>query len=72
MPATFTCASVRPNDGIRQIHLTRMQDQPNHVYFNVTSDVLRQIFDADVREGDVWAIRAVLISRAGTNGSKSG
>lgn len=72
MPATFTCASVRPNNGIQQVHLTLNEGQPNHVYLNVTADVLRKIFDADVQGGDVWALRGVLISRAGTNGTKRG
>lgn len=72
MSATFTCASVRPNNGICQIHLTRTQTQPNHVYLNIEASVLREIFGADVHGGDVWALQATLVSRAGTNGTRGG
>jgi len=72
MPATFICASVRPNNGIKQVHLTVTRDQPNHVYLNVEADVLKDIFEGDVRGGDTWALQATLISRAGTNGMKRG
>lgn len=68
MPTIFTCASVRPNDGIRQLHFTRTQEQPNHIYFNITPAVLADIFGADVRGGDTWELSATLISRAGSNG----
>jgi hypothetical protein len=68
MSATFTCASVRPNNGIQQLHFTRTQGQPNHVYFNVTPAVIADIFGADVRGGDTWELSAKLVSRAGANG----
>jgi hypothetical protein len=68
MPATFTCASVRPNNGIQQLHFTRTQEQPNHIYFNVTPAVLAEIFGADVHGGDTWVLQATLVRRAGTNG----
>lgn len=70
MPATFTCAQVNQNNGIRQITLSRMRPQPNYVYLNITADVLAEIFDAEVREGDVWELSAKLVSRAGTNGKR--
>lgn len=69
MPATFTCAQVHQNNGIRQIAFSRMKPQPNYVYLNITADVLANIFDAEVREGDVWTFKATLVSRAGSNGS---
>lgn len=72
MPATFTCTHIRPNNGIRQIHLSTDQGQPNHVYLNITSDVLGSIFNADVREGDAWSLQATLINRAGANGMNRG
>lgn len=72
MPATFTCASVRPNNGICQVHLTRVQGQPNHVYLNIEPDVLKDIFGVDVRGGDTWELQARLISRAGANGMNRG
>lgn len=68
MSAHLTCAAVRANNGIRQVTLSLMRPQPNYVYLNVTADVLADIFNADVREGDTWALQATLVSRAGTNG----
>lgn len=70
MPAIFIARSIRPNNGIRQVHLLLDQGQPNEVLYNVTADVLRLLFNADVREGDVWSVpQATLVSRVGTNGS---
>jgi len=70
MSAPFTVRSVRPNNGIRQVHLTLDYGQPNEVFINATPEVLAGIFGDDVREGDVWAIEARLLRRAGTNGTK--
>lgn len=70
MPAHFIVRSIRPNNGIRQVHLSRMQGQPNEALFNLTSAVLADVFGAEVQEGDTWALHASLISRAGTNGTK--
>lgn len=55
MPAHFTVRTIRPNNGIRQVHLSLDQGQPNEVLYNVTADVLRLLFNADVHEGDVRA-----------------
>lgn len=71
MPAHFIVRSIRPNNGIRQVHLSRDEGQPNEVLYNVTADVLRLLFNADVREGDVWSLpQATLVSRAGSNGTR--
>lgn len=70
MSSHFLVRSYHPNNGIRRLHLTRMQGQSNEAYFNVTSEVLTEIFGVDVREGDTWALEATLVSRAGTNGKK--
>lgn len=70
MPAPFLVRSIRPNDGIRQLHVTLDHVQPNDVYFNVTPEVLKWIFPDDVREGDVWELQGRLLKRAGTNGLK--
>lgn len=71
MPAPFLVRSVNPNNGIRQLHLTLDFGQPNEVLINATSEVIAGIFVGDdVREGDVWAIEARLLKRAGTNGTK--
>lgn len=72
MPAHFTVRSIRLNNGIRQVHLSLDQGQPNEVWLNVTSDVLAMIFGAEVQEGDTWALAATLVSRAGTSGRKEG
>jgi hypothetical protein len=68
MPANFVVRSIKPNNGIRQVHLSLDQGQPNEVWLNVTSDVLALIFGDDVREGDVRALQAPLVVRAGSNG----
>lgn len=72
MPAPLTVRSVHPNNGIQQIHITLDHGQPNDIFFNVTPEVLKWIFPDEVREGDVWAIEARLLRRAGQNGTKSG
>ncbi len=69
MSATFHVRSFRPNDGIRQVHLTRDQGQPSEVLLNLTVDDLASIFEGgDVRGGDTWELSARLVSRAGSNG----
>jgi hypothetical protein len=69
-PVPFIIRSVRPNNGIRQIHLSLDQGQPNEVWFNITSDVMAEIFGNEVCEGDRRVLSAVLLGRAGTNGMK--
>jgi hypothetical protein len=69
MPAPFAVRSVRPNNGIRQVHLSLDLGQPNDFWLNVTPEVLAAIFgDDEVREGDVWTLEGRLLRRAGTNG----
>lgn len=68
MPAIFIVRSVRPNNGIIQVHLSRDQGQPNEVFFNVTRETLAAIFGNEVCEGDAREISVRLIERAGTNG----
>lgn len=72
MPATLKCDSVHESGRVRQIVFSLMRTQPNYGYFRMEPDVLREIFDADVREGDTWALQATLVSRAGTNGTRQG
>lgn len=68
MPATLKCDSVHEHGSVRQIVFSLMRAQPNYGYFKMEPEVLREIFEADVREGDTWALQAKLVSRAGTNG----
>lgn len=68
MPATFVVRTVRPNNGIMQVHLSRDQGQPNEVWFNLTDAVLADIFGSDVQEGDIREISVRLITRTGRNG----
>lgn len=70
MPANFIVRSIRPNNGIIQLHLSLDLGQPNEIWLNVTPQVLAMIFGDDVREGDVRAMQAPLINRAGSNGKK--
>jgi hypothetical protein len=71
MPAPFAVRSVRPNNGIRQVHLTLDYGQPQDVYLNVTGEVLAAIFGDDVREGDIGTLSWTPLKRPGTNGTKS-
>lgn len=68
MPATFVVRSIRPNNGIMQVHMSRDQGQPNEVWFNLTEDVLRAVFGDDVYEGDLREISVRLVTRSGRNG----
>jgi hypothetical protein len=68
MPAPFAVRSVRPNNGIRQVHLTLDLGQPNEIWINATPEVIALLFGDDVREGDTRAAQFPLIERAGTNG----
>lgn len=70
MPATFVVRSIEANDGIRKIHLSRDQVQPNEIWINATGEVLADIFGADVREGDMREVTVRLIARAGSNGTE--
>jgi hypothetical protein len=71
MPAPFAVRSVRPNNGIRQVHLTLDYGQPNEVFINATPEVLAGIFGDDVREGDIGTLSWTALKRPGTNGTKS-
>lgn len=68
MPAIFTVRTVVPNNGIIKVHLSLDRAQPNEVWFNVTREVLADIFGDEVCEGDAREISVRLIDRAGTNG----
>lgn len=70
MPAKFVVRSIQPKIGVLQIHLSLDLGQPNDILLNVTPHVASLIFGEEVREGDVRAVQATLVSRAGTNGRK--
>lgn len=72
MPATFTCDSARENDSVKQIVFSIVRTRPSYAYYKIEPDVARDLFNADVREGDVWEIQATLVSRAGANGMNRG
>lgn len=71
MPIAFTCDSAR-SIGVEQIVFSLMRTQPNYVYFKLEREVMRELFKADVYPGDVWELRATLVSRVGTNGRNRG
>lgn len=65
MHERFTCRSVRPNNGIVQVHLTRDgYTHPSEILINATSEVLAKTF----MHGDVWDVQMRLVSRANANG----
>ena len=70
MPAILKCDSVHEQGSVRQIVFSLMRKQPNYGYFKMEPEVLRDIFNGEVREGDTWALQATLVSRVGTNGQK--
>lgn len=72
MSATFTCESSRENESVKQIVFSIMRAQPSYAYFKIEREIGRQLFNGDVREGDVWALQATLVSRVGANGMNRG
>lgn len=66
MHERFTVRSVRPNNGIVQVHLTRDGGaHPSEILINATTEVLTQTF----MHGDVWDVEMRLVSRADSNGA---
>lgn len=70
MPAPFVVRNAKPNNGIRQLHLSLdYLGQPNEVLMNVTAEILAGIFgEQGVKEGDVWELTGRLLHRPGANG----
>lgn len=65
--STWTVRSVKPNNGLIQVHLTRdVVGQPEEILLNVTPETIIQTF----KEGDLREALFPLIHRAGTNGPK--
>lgn len=62
---TFIVRSTKPNNGIRQVHLSRQDDvQPEEIYLNVLPKTFPEAFE----EGDLWNVEFTLIRRLGSNG----
>ena len=72
MPVTFTCDTSRSGHIVQQIVFSLMRTYPNYAYFKLEPEVARELFNGDVREGDVWALQAKLVSRVGANGMNRG
>lgn len=65
---TFIVRKAVPNNGIRQIHLSRDQGvQPEEIFANVLPETFPETF----MEGDEWSVEFTLVRRLGSNGMGS-